>query len=112
GFLQLLVGERAQSWFAAVIAWSGSLVGIALILGALTAVAAGAGAIMNLNYMLAGSASLNPVLFPAALLLVLAWRSAGYVGLDRWLLPLLGTPWQPGWLFHRRALPGPAPEAR
>ena len=35
------------------------------------------------------------------MLLLLAWRSAGYVGLDRWLLPLLGTPWQPGRLFQR-----------
>jgi thiosulfate dehydrogenase [quinone] large subunit len=27
-------------------------------------------------------------------LLILAWKNAGYVGLDRYLLPLLGTPWQ------------------
>ncbi len=27
-------------------------------------------------------------------LLVLAWKVAGYWGLDRWLLPALGTPWQ------------------
>jgi thiosulfate dehydrogenase (quinone) large subunit len=26
--------------------------------------------------------------------LVLAWRNAGWVGLDRWLLRRLGTPWQ------------------
>ena len=25
--------------------------------------------------------------------LILAWRIAGYYGVDRWLLPLLGTPW-------------------
>jgi hypothetical protein len=24
---------------------------------------------------------------------ILAWRVAGYYGVDRWLLPLLGTPW-------------------
>jgi thiosulfate dehydrogenase [quinone] large subunit len=66
---------------------------------------------LNLNYMLAGSASLNPVLFSGALLLIVARRSAGYVGLDRWLLPLLGTPWQPGWLFHRPARPLPVPAA-
>jgi len=27
-------------------------------------------------------------------LLVLAWKTAGYIGLDRFLLPLLGTPWR------------------
>ena len=28
-----------------------------------------------------------------AILLVLAWKIAGWYGLDRWLLPWLGTPW-------------------
>jgi thiosulfate dehydrogenase [quinone] large subunit len=28
-----------------------------------------------------------------ALFLILAWRIAGYYGVDRYLLPLLGTPW-------------------
>jgi thiosulfate dehydrogenase [quinone] large subunit len=27
--------------------------------------------------------------------LILAWKTAGYWGLDRFLLPLLGTPWRP-----------------
>jgi thiosulfate dehydrogenase (quinone) large subunit len=26
--------------------------------------------------------------------LILAWRVAGWYGLDRWLLPWLGTPWR------------------
>jgi thiosulfate dehydrogenase [quinone] large subunit len=25
---------------------------------------------------------------------MLAWRVAGYYGLDRYLLPMLGTPWR------------------
>jgi thiosulfate dehydrogenase [quinone] large subunit len=53
-----------------------------------------AGTFMNLNFMLAGSASTNPVLLLLGFLLVLAWKTAGYIGLDRWLFPLLGTPWQ------------------
>jgi thiosulfate dehydrogenase [quinone] large subunit len=28
-----------------------------------------------------------------AVLLILAWKVAGWYGLDRWLLSLLGTPW-------------------
>jgi thiosulfate dehydrogenase [quinone] large subunit len=34
------------------------------------------------------------VLFTAAIGLILAWRVAGYYGLDRYLLPMLGTPWR------------------
>lgn len=101
-FLQTLIAHHAERWFAYLVAAGEFLVGMALLLGLLTAVAAAFGAFLNLNYMLAGSASLNPVLFLGALLL-LAWRVAGYVGLDRWLLPLLGTPWQPGLLFRRGA---------
>ena len=36
----------------------------------------------------------QPVLFFAAMLLILAWKNAGYLGIDRYLLPLLGTPWK------------------
>ncbi len=27
------------------------------------------------------------------ILLILAWKNAGYIGLDRFFLPALGTPW-------------------
>jgi thiosulfate dehydrogenase [quinone] large subunit len=27
---------------------------------------------------------------------MMAWKIAGYYGADRFLLPMLGTPWQPG----------------
>ena len=50
---------------------------------------------MNMSFLLAGSASVNPVLFTLAIGLMLAWKVAGYYGVDRYLLPLLGTPWQP-----------------
>jgi thiosulfate dehydrogenase [quinone] large subunit len=83
-------------------------VGVGLILGILTGVAAFFGALMNMSFLLAGSASTNPVPFTLAIGLVLAWKVAGYYGVDRYLLPRLGTPWRPGALFlHRQA--GPAP---
>ena len=28
-----------------------------------------------------------------AILLILAWKNAGYLGIDRFLLPMFGTPW-------------------
>jgi thiosulfate dehydrogenase [quinone] large subunit len=48
---------------------------------------------MNMSFMLAGSASTNPILFFLEIGLILAWRVAGYYGLDRYLLPRLGVPW-------------------
>ena len=55
---------------------------------------------MNWNYMMAGSASTNPLLFVAAVALILGWKVAGYIGADYLLLRWIGTPWQ--------ALPAPA----
>jgi thiosulfate dehydrogenase (quinone) large subunit len=110
-FLQFLVNHQVEHWFVYVIAVGEVLIGLSLLLGAFTAVAAGCGALMNFNYLLAGSASINPVLLVAELFLLLAWRSAGYIGLDRWLLPLLGTPWQSGRLFRRAGSANPVREA-
>jgi len=69
------------------------LVGLGLIFGVLTGIAAFFGLFMNLNFTLAGAISINPIIGGLALFLVLAWRVAGYYGFDRYLLPLLGTPW-------------------
>jgi thiosulfate dehydrogenase [quinone] large subunit len=46
-----------------------------------------------MNFLLAGAVSINPIIGELALFLVLAWRVAGYYGIDSVLLPLLGTPW-------------------
>ncbi len=65
----------------------------AILAGALVGIAAFFGATMNMSFMLAGSASTNPVLFFFEIGLILAWRVAGYYGVDRYLLPRLGVPW-------------------
>jgi len=54
---------------------------------------------MNFNYLLAGAVSINPLMFAIATFLVLAWKTAGWYGLDHWVLPVLGTPWKPGFVF-------------
>ncbi len=92
-FLKSLYDSGSHTWFGPLIAWGETLIGIGLILGALTGLAAIFGAFMNINFMLAGTASTNPVLFLLAGLVFLAWKTAGYWGLDRWLLPIVGTPW-------------------
>jgi thiosulfate dehydrogenase [quinone] large subunit len=100
----LLDGGHAQ-WFAWLITFGEIAVGIALIVGLLTGIAAFFGATMNMSFLLAGSASTNPVMFALAIGLILAWKVAGYYGLDRYVLPMLGTPWQPRLLQTRREAP-------
>jgi thiosulfate dehydrogenase [quinone] large subunit len=94
GFIQLLIDNHAEAVMGKAIALGETAVGLGLILGAFVGIAAVSGAFMNLNFMLAGSASTNPVLLLLGILLVLAWKTAGYIGLDRFLLPLMGTPWR------------------
>lgn len=98
-FLRTLVLPNAAMW-SYLVAWGETLVGIALILGLFTGIAAFFGSVMNMNYLLAGTVSTNPILFIIATWLVLAWKTAGWWGLDRWVLPALGTPWRPGFVFH------------
>lgn len=93
GFIQSLLDAGAYTWFSKLVVAGELLVGIALILGAFVGIAAFFGAFMNFNYIMAGSASTNGMLGFAALFLILAWKVAGYYGLDRYLLPMLGTPW-------------------
>ena len=92
-FINYLLSINAEPWFATLITFGEMAVGLGLIVGCLTGVAAFFGATMNMSFLLAGSASTNPVLFTLAIGLMLAWRVAGYYGLDRWLLPRLGVPW-------------------
>src|SRR3989344_3792586 len=86
--------------------WTGASAGGAvkglLLLGLFTGPVALLGAFMNLNYLFAGTVSINPIMLVLQLLLILAWRTAGWLGLDRYLLPAIGTPWQIGRLFGRR----------
>lgn len=76
-------------------------VGVALILGCFTGIAAFFGTFMNLNFLFAGTLSSNPVMAVLGLFLILAWRVAGWYGLDRYVLPALGTPWQKGNVFRK-----------
>lgn len=93
-FLNILINNDAESWFAYIIVFGEIAVGLGLIFGVLTGIAAFFGATMNMSFLLAGSASTNPVLFALAIGLILAWRVAGYYGVDRYLLPMLGVPWK------------------
>jgi thiosulfate dehydrogenase [quinone] large subunit len=104
-------------WYAAFLRWVGGdgapfmskliaigelTIGILLILGLFTGIAAFLAGILSVSFGLAGVAGVNPAFFVMEVLLILAWRNAGYIGLDRWVLPALGTPWEPGRAFEGR----------
>lgn len=99
-FLKDIVLPNAAT-FSYLVSYGELLVGIALILGIFTGIAAFFGGFMNMNYLFAGTVSTNPFMFLIQLLLILAWRVAGFYGLDRYILPFLGTPWKPGKLFKK-----------
>ena len=94
GYIQFMISNHWEGIFGKLIAFGEAAVGLGLIFGAFVGIAAVGGAFMNLNFMLAGSASTNPVLLLLGFLLVLAWKTAGFIGIDRYLLPILGTPWR------------------
>jgi thiosulfate dehydrogenase [quinone] large subunit len=105
-FIQTLLDGGHESWMAYLVTFGEMAVGVGLLIGMLTGFAAFFGAMMNMSFLLAGSASTNPVLFTLAIGLMLAWKVAGYYGVDRYLLPSLGTPWRPGAVAGRET--GPA----
>ena len=91
--------------FSYAITFGEILAGLGVLLGLVTGVAAFWGSVINASFLLAGTASTDPVLFILAVGLMLAWRVAGYYGLDRWLLPLVGVPGVSSVLLRRRPVP-------
>ena len=92
-FLQFLLDAQAYTWFAKIVAVSELLFGILLIAGVFVGATAFFSGFMNWNFIMAGSASVNGVFFGLAVLLVLAWKIAGYIGADYFLLPRAADLW-------------------
>jgi thiosulfate dehydrogenase (quinone) large subunit len=92
-FLQSMIDAQAYTWFAKIISVGEVVIGIALILGVFVGLTAFFAGFMNWNFIMAGSASVNGMFFGLAVMLVLAWKIAGYFGLDYFLLPKVSALW-------------------
>jgi thiosulfate dehydrogenase (quinone) large subunit len=73
--------------FSRVVTLSELAVGIGLLLGCLTGAAAAGGVALNIMYITGGSAGPNGIFILLGVLLIAAWRVAGYLGADYFLLP-------------------------
>ena len=100
-FLRWLGNPGPASAFSKIIALGEVAIGIALIIGLFTGIAAFFAGMLTMSFGLAGVSGVNPVFFLFEVLLILAWRNAGYYGLDRYVLPALGTPWHKGRVFEQ-----------
>ena len=93
--------DTGHTFFGPLVATGEVVIGVCLILGLFVGIMAFLGAVLNFSFVFAGSAGVNPAMILVSGLLILAWRNAGWYGLDRFLLPRLGTPWHRGELFAR-----------
>lgn len=70
-----------------LVAFGETIIGIALILGFFTITAALLGAFLNLNFMFAGSAGINPYMYTAAIFLAAAGENATLFSVDQLVNP-------------------------
>jgi thiosulfate dehydrogenase [quinone] large subunit len=75
--------------FNAIVPWGELLVGVGLILGALTTTAVFFAMMMNFSYMLAGTVSSNPWLVLLSIFIIVAGANAGKFGADYYILPYI-----------------------
>jgi thiosulfate dehydrogenase [quinone] large subunit len=112
GWATLSEPQGSQSEVGAV---THVVLGLALVVGGFVGIAATAGVIEHvLVYAIPGGSDGDPLQLIAAMLLILAWKNAGYLGLDRYLLRLFGAPWSETLIPHvsRSARAAAAPERK
>ncbi|HUW66132.1 MAG TPA: DoxX family protein [Spirochaetia bacterium] len=88
------VALPSAPFFSYLIPYGEFFAGLGLVLGCFTSIAVVGAALMNLNYMLAGSISTNPQLYTLEMILLIALfvGSPVYaIGVDRFLMPYLKT---------------------
>jgi thiosulfate dehydrogenase [quinone] large subunit len=114
-FLQHVVLPNVKV-FSLMVTYGEFAVGLGVLLGVVTGIAASFGVLMNLNYLLAGSVSINPILGTFGFFLIASWRVCGWIGgdrlLERWLLPLFGMSRKPQIQPRPKTAPVVAPSSK
>ena len=103
------LADTGHTFFGPLVAVGEVVIGICLILGLFTGIMAFLGAILNFSFVFAGSAGVNPAIIVVSGMLILAWRNAGWYGLDRFVPPPPGHSLAPGRAVRLRrgqGLPG------
>lgn len=75
--------------FSFLVAWGELLVGLGLILGCFTTLAALMGMVMNFAFLFSGTVSTNAQMVLLTIFIVVAGVNAGRLGADRYVLPYL-----------------------
>lgn len=82
------------------VSWSAGIgltvTGIAMILGLGVGLAAFVAILLGVSSDVGG-----PVVVGMSMLLIVAWKTAGWIGLDRWALPCAIAPWRAGCQIRR-----------
>lgn len=73
--------------FSFLVAWGEVLVGLGLILGCFTTVAAFFGVVMNFAFLFSGTVSTNAQMVLLSIFILVAGYNAGKIGLDRFVIP-------------------------
>ena len=72
-FIQFMLDNDWHTWFAKLVAVGELLIGLGLLVGGLTAIAAAFGLLMNFSFVYAGTASTNPTLIILEAVIVYGW---------------------------------------
>ncbi|GEN89850.1 DoxX family protein [Oceanobacillus sojae] len=80
--------------FSIAVMWGEVFIGLGLILGIFTNLAALMGVVMNFSFLLSGTLSTNPQMAILGIFIAIAGANAGRYGLDRWVMPYLKETWK------------------
>jgi thiosulfate dehydrogenase (quinone) large subunit len=103
--VRFMLDNEWYGWCGKLFAVSEVVVGLALILGVFTGIAALLGSLLTFTFLIASVTSANPLVFALSFGVMAAWKVAGYIGLDAFVLPRFGAPWPPG-VHWSRIRPG------